>query len=45
MKQHYNYSHSNDMSIYNFEGELMHQQEVLGVNSKETIQTILELIN
>ena len=37
------FSHSNIISVFNSEGELMHQQEGLGVDNKETIQTILQL--
>ncbi|PCJ95538.1 MAG: SCO family protein [Flavobacteriaceae bacterium] len=38
------FSHSNIISVFNTEGELMHQQEGLGVNNKETVSKILELI-
>ncbi len=37
------FSHSNIISVFNDKGELMHQQEGLGVDNKETISTILEL--
>ncbi len=37
------FSHSNIISVFNSEGELVHQQEGLGVDNKETISTILEL--
>jgi len=37
------FSHSNIISVFNPEGELKHQQEGLGVDSKETISTILEI--
>jgi len=37
------FSHSNIISVFNAQGELMHQQEGLGVDNKETIATILEL--
>nr|WP_317196439.1 SCO family protein [Winogradskyella sp. SM1960] len=37
------FSHSNIISVFNSGGELKHQQEGLGVNNKETIETILEL--
>ncbi|SEA65636.1 SCO family protein [Bizionia paragorgiae] len=37
------FSHSNIISVFNAEGELMHQQEGLGVNNKETIASILEV--
>src|SRR5690606_36952304 len=36
------FSHSNIISGFNAEGELMHPQEGLGVNNKETIASILE---
>ena len=39
------FSHSNIISVFNSGGELMHQQEGLGVDNKETIQTILDLTN
>ena len=37
------FSHSNIISVFNPQGELMHQQEGLGVDNKETIETILDL--
>ncbi len=37
------FSHSNIISVFNSGGELMHQQEGLGVDNKETIQAILNL--
>ncbi|WP_245758220.1 SCO family protein [Bizionia echini] len=37
------FSHSNIISVFNAQGELMHQQEGLGVDNKETIQTILQV--
>ncbi|TYB77252.1 SCO family protein [Bizionia myxarmorum] len=37
------FSHSNIISVFNAKGELMHQQEGLGVDNKETIATILEV--
>jgi len=37
------FSHSNIISVFNSGGELMHQQEGLGVDNKETIKTIIEL--
>ena len=37
------FSHSNIISVFNPKGELIHQQEGLGVNNKETVDTILEL--
>jgi len=36
-------SHSNSISVFNSDGELVHQQEGLGVDNKETINSILEL--
>jgi len=37
------FSHSNIISVFNEQGELVHQQEGLGVDNKETIKTILDL--
>ena len=37
------FSHSNIISVFDIGGELIHQQEGLGVDHKETIQTILDL--
>lgn len=37
------FSHSNIISVFNDKGELMHQQEGLGVNNKDTVATILQL--
>ncbi|WP_242202939.1 SCO family protein [Aestuariivivens insulae] len=37
------FSHSNIISVFNPKGELAHQQEGLGVDNKETVQSILEL--
>lgn len=37
------FSHSNIISVFNSGGELIHQQEGLGVDNKETIETILQL--
>lgn len=37
------FSHSNIISVFNQEGELVHQQEGLGVNNKETVQAIINL--
>ena len=37
------FSHSNIISVFNQKGELVHQQEGLGVNNKETIEKIIEL--
>lgn len=39
------FSHSNIISVFNSGGELIHQQEGLGVDNKETIKAILELTN
>ena len=39
------FSHSNIISVFNNEGELVHQQEGLGVDNKETVDTINELVN
>jgi len=39
------FSHSNIISVFNTKGELIHQQQGLGVNNKETVKTILELTN
>jgi protein SCO1/2 len=39
------FSHSNIISVFNSGGELIHQQEGLGVDNKETVKTILELTN
>ena len=36
------FSHSNIISVFNQEGELIHQQEGLGVNNESTIQKIIE---
>ena len=38
------FSHSNIISVFNTKGELIHQQEGLGVNNKETITTIIKEI-
>lgn len=38
------FSHSNIISVFDQGGELAHQQEGLGVNNKETIAKILELV-
>lgn len=37
------FSHSNIISVFNKEGELIHQQEGLGVNNKNTVEAILEV--
>lgn len=39
------FSHSNIISVFNPQGVLMHQQEGLGVDNKETITKIIETIN
>ena len=39
------FSHSNIISVFNKEGELIHQQEGLGVNNKETVEKIIETVN
>lgn len=38
------FSHSNIISVFNTKGELIHQQEGLGVNNKETVETIINEI-
>ena len=38
------FSHSNIISVFNTKGELIHQQEGLSVNNKETIKTIIKEI-
>ena len=38
------FSHSNIISVFNREGELIHQQEGLGVNNKETVDKIIETV-
>ncbi|MDO7171094.1 SCO family protein [Mariniflexile sp. AS56] len=37
------FSHSNIISVFNTQGELIHQQEGLGVDNKETIETIIKI--
>jgi protein SCO1/2 len=37
------FSHSNIISVFSPKGELVHQQEGLGVDNKETVNAILEL--
>lgn len=37
------FSHSNIISVFNQEGEMVHQQEGLGVDNKETVQAIIDL--
>lgn len=39
------FSHSNIISVFNAQGELMHQQEGLGVSNKETVTKILESVS
>ena len=39
------FTHSNIISVFNKNGELEHQQEGLGVDNKETIETIIALTN
>lgn len=39
------FSHSNIISVFNTEGELVHQQEGLGVDNKETVSKIIETSN
>lgn len=39
------FSHSNIISVFSPRGELLHQQEGLGVNNKETIAAILQAAN
>jgi protein SCO1/2 len=36
------FSHSNIISVFNPQGELVHQQEGLGVDNKETVKNIIE---
>ncbi len=36
------FSHSNIISVFNKDGVLVHQQEGLGVNNKETVEKIIE---
>jgi protein SCO1/2 len=37
------FSHSNIISVFDQNGEMVHQQEGLGVDNKETVQAIIEL--
>ncbi|MCB0466132.1 MAG: SCO family protein [Aequorivita sp.] len=37
------FSHSNIISVFNQKGEMVNQQEGLGVDNKETVQTIIDL--
>lgn len=39
------FSHSNIISVFNNKGELVHQQEGLGVDNKETVSKIIETSN
>ncbi|MGL2962796.1 SCO family protein [Flavobacterium sp. RSB2_4_14] len=39
------FSHSNIISVFDKEGVLIHQQEGLGVNNKETVDEIIETVN
>jgi len=39
------FSHSNIISVFNTKGELVHQQEGLGVDNRETVAKIKELVN
>jgi len=39
------FSHSNIISVFDTNGVMVHQQEGLGVDNKETVNTILELAN
>lgn len=39
------FSHSNIISVFNPQGELVHQQEGLGVDNEETITKIIETVN
>lgn len=39
------FSHSNIISVFNPQGELVHQQEGLGVDNKETITKIIETVS
>lgn len=39
------FSHSNIISVFDQEGELVHQQEGLGVDNIETVQAIIDLAN
>lgn len=37
------FSHSNIISVFNQDGEMVHQQEGLGVDNEETVQAIIDL--
>lgn len=39
------FSHSNIISVFDKDGVLIHQQEGLGVNNKETVNKIIETVN
>lgn len=39
------FSHSNIISVFNHQGEMVHQQEGLGVDNKKTVQAIIDLAN
>ena len=39
------FSHSNIISVFDQKGVLLHQQEGLGVNNKETVETIIKTVN
>jgi len=39
------FSHSNIISVFSPQGELVHQQEGLGIDNKETISKIIETVN
>ena len=39
------FSHSNIISVFDRQGVLIHQQEGLGVNNKETVETIINAAN
>lgn len=39
------FSHSNIISVFNQDGEMVHQQEGLGVDNEETVQAIIDLAN
>lgn len=39
------FSHSNIISVFDKKGILIHQQEGLGVNNKETVDKIIETVN
>jgi protein SCO1/2 len=38
------FSHSNIISVFDKKGILIHQQEGLGVNNKETVDKIIETV-